>query len=137
MSQRHQRPGKPLAEKSSIASMLADAFVTSRLTVAFILACILIGSWALLITPRQDNPRIVVPAASITVDLPGATPAEVEALVIRPLEAAIKQVPGVDDVFSSDASSGEPSVWRFSTAVASLRERGRRSGHRGTGLNDR
>lgn len=67
-SQRHQRPGKPLAEKSSIASMLADAFVTSRLTVAFILACILIGSWALLITPRQDNPRIVVPAASITVD---------------------------------------------------------------------
>jgi multidrug efflux pump subunit AcrB len=105
MSQRHQRPGKPLAEKSSIASMLADAFVTSRLTVAFILACILIGSWALLITPRQDNPRIVVPAASITVDLPGATPAEVEALVIRPLEAAIKQVPGVDDVFSTALNS--------------------------------
>ena len=105
MSQHHQRPGKPLAEKSSIASMLADAFVTSRLTVAFILACILIGSWALLFTPRQDNPRIVVPAASITVDLPGATPAEVEALVIRPLEAVIKQVPGVDDVFSTALNS--------------------------------
>ncbi len=105
MSQHHQRPGKPIAEKSSIASMLADTFVTSRLTMAFILGCILIGTWALLITPRQDNPRIVVPAVSIMVELPGAPPAEIEELVIRPLEAAIKQVPGVDDIFSTALNS--------------------------------
>lgn len=105
MSQHHQRPGKALAEKNSVASILADAFVTSRLTTAFILACVLIGTWALLYTPRQDNPRIVVPAANIVVDLPGATPAEVEELVIRPLEAAIKQVPGVDDVYSTALNS--------------------------------
>ena len=76
--------GKPksLGEKASLASLLADTFVTSRLTVAFILACALIGAWALVETPRQDNPRIVVPAARISVEMPGATPAEIEALVV-------------------------------------------------------
>lgn len=89
---------KAFGEKFSFAALLADTFVTSRVTVAFILACVLIGSWSLLETPRQDNPRIVVPAAQILVDLPGATPAEIEALVLRPLEAVLNTVEGVDDI---------------------------------------
>ncbi len=84
----------------SLAAGLANAFVTSRLTLAFMLACALLGSHALLQTPREDNPRIVVPAAEVTVTLPGASPQEVEALLLRPLEAAIRQVPGVDDVYA-------------------------------------
>lgn len=84
----------------SLAAGLANAFVTSRLTLAFMLACALLGSYALLQTPREDNPRIVVPAAEVTVTLPGASPQEVEALLLRPLEAAIRQVPGVDDVYA-------------------------------------
>lgn len=92
--------GKPksLGEKASLASLLADTFVTSRLTVAFILACALIGAWALVETPRQDNPRIVVPAARISVEMPGATPAEIEALVVRPLESQVRTLEGVDDI---------------------------------------
>ncbi len=88
---------KSLGEKTSLASLLADTFVTSRLTAAFILACALVGAWALLETPRQDNPRIVVPAARISVEMPGATPAEVEALVVRPLEALVRTLDGVDE----------------------------------------
>lgn len=92
--------GKPkaLGEKTSFAALLADTFVTSRLTAAFILTCALIGAWALLETPRQDNPRIVVPAARISVEMPGATPAEIEALVVRPLEALVRTMDGVDDI---------------------------------------
>ena len=92
--------GKPrsFGEKASLASLLADTFVTSRLTVAFIITCALIGSWALLEIPRQDNPRIVVPAASIRVEMPGATPDEIEALVVRPLEAQVRTLEGVDDI---------------------------------------
>lgn len=105
MSSDPDNPRKSIAEKSSIASFLANTFVTSRLTVAFILACILIGAWSLLNTPRQDNPRIVVPAADVSVTFPGATPAEVEDLVIRPLEKLIKPIPGVDDVFATALDS--------------------------------
>lgn len=92
--------GKPksLGEKNSLAALLADTFVTSRLTVAFIISCALIGAWALVETPRQDNPRIVVPAARISVEMPGATPAEIEALVVRPLEAQVRTLEGVDDI---------------------------------------
>lgn len=95
----HRRP-KSIGEKTSLASLLADTFVTSRLTAAFILVCTLIGAWALLETPRQDNPRIVVPAARISVEMPGATPAEMEALVARPLEALVRTLDGVDDIDS-------------------------------------
>lgn len=89
---------KAFGEKSSVAALLADTFVTSRLTVAFMLACVLIGAWSLTQTPRQDNPRIVVPAARISVVMPGATPAEIENLVLRPLESAIARLPAVEDV---------------------------------------
>lgn len=89
---------KALGDKFSFAALLADTFVTSRLTAAFILACALVGAWSLLQTPRQDNPRIVVPAASISVEMPGATPEELEALVLRPLEAEIMTIAGVDDI---------------------------------------
>lgn len=96
---------KTFAEKPSVAAWLADSFVTSRLTSAFMLTCALIGCWAILETPRQDNPRIVVPAASVRVEMPGATPVELEALVIRPLEAEIARLPAVDDVDSIAVSS--------------------------------
>lgn len=89
---------KSFGEKASLAALLADTFVTSRLTVAFIIACTLIGAWALVETPRQDNPRIVVPAARISVEMPGATPAEMEALVVRPLESQVRTLEGVDDI---------------------------------------
>jgi multidrug efflux pump subunit AcrB len=93
-----RRLPKSLGEKTSLAALLTDTFVTSRLTVAFILACALIGAWALLETPRQDNPRIVVPAARISVEMPGATPAEMEALVVRPIEALVRTLDGVDEL---------------------------------------
>ncbi len=92
-----RRQPKSIGEKASLAAWLADTFVTSRLTAAFIFACALVGAWALLETPRQDNPRIVVPAARISVEMPGATPAEMEALVVRPLEALVRTLEGVDE----------------------------------------
>lgn len=93
-----ERKSKSFGEKTSLASLLADSFVTSRLTVAFIFACALVGAWALLETPRQDNPRIVVPAARISVEMPGATPAEMESLIVRPLEGLVRTLDGVDDI---------------------------------------
>lgn len=89
----------------SIAAALAEAFVTSRLTVAFILVCALLGTYALVMTPREDNPRISVPAAEVMVTLPGASPAEVEDLLLRPLEGAVKLIPGVEHVYTMAMNS--------------------------------
>ncbi len=87
------------------AGWLTRIFVTSRITPVVILACLLLGVVAIRNTPREENPQIVVPAADIMVRLPGATPQEMEALVVRPLENTIKQIAGVDHTYATAMDS--------------------------------
>ena len=91
--------------KLNIAGRLANIFITSKLTVLFVLACVLVGVLAVTLTPREENPQIIVPAAQIQVLLPGSSAAEVEELVIRPLEGDIKQITGVDHVYATAMNS--------------------------------
>ena len=87
------------------AGRLAEIFVSSKLTVLFMLACALLGLLAMALTPREENPQIVVPGAEVRVALPGASPEEVEELVIRPLEGIVKQIPGVDHTYATAMNS--------------------------------
>ncbi len=89
----------------NIAGRLADFFVTSKLTALFVVACVLIGLLAVILTPREENPQIVVPGAEVRVLLPGASPVEVEELVIRPIEGQIREIPGVDHVYATAVNS--------------------------------
>jgi multidrug efflux pump subunit AcrB len=91
--------------KLNSAGRLANLFATSRLTVLFMLACTLLGVLAVTLTPREENPQIIVPGAQVRVFLPGASAAEVEQLVIRPLEDIVKQIPGVDHTFATAMNS--------------------------------
>lgn len=87
------------------AGRLAQLFVTSKLTVLFILACTLLGLLAVTLTPREENPQIVVPGAEVQVSLPGASAEEVEELVLHPLEGIVKQIPGVDHTYATAVNS--------------------------------
>lgn len=91
--------------KLSIAGTLTEIFVTSRLTVLFIMACILFGALSIALTPRDENPQILVPGAEVLVALPGASAEEVERLVIRPLEGIVKQINGVDHTYATAVNS--------------------------------
>lgn len=91
--------------KTSFAAALTERFVTSKLTLLFMLSCMIFGLFSLFNTPREDNPQIVIPGASIVVNLPGASAAEVEKLVVRPLEGAIRQIPGVDKFYSTSVTN--------------------------------
>ncbi|MEW5839167.1 MAG: efflux RND transporter permease subunit [Pseudomonadota bacterium] len=83
----------------NIAGKLAQTFIHSKITLLIIIAITLVGLLALLITPREYNPKIVVPAANIIVAKPGASAAEVRDLVVRPLEAIMRAQSGVDHTF--------------------------------------
>jgi len=87
------------------AGWIAQAFVTSKLTVLFMLSCVLLGVMAILLTPREENPQIVVPGAEIFVSMPGATPDEIEELVINPLEGIIREISGVDHTYATALNS--------------------------------
>ncbi len=82
--------------RPNLACRLAGAFITSKLTILFMLGLVLLGGMAVVMTPREENPQILVPGAVITVALPGASAAEVEELVVAPLEGVVGEMTGVD-----------------------------------------
>ncbi len=97
---------KALSEpKLNLAGQIAKTFVISKLTVLFILGCTLIGFLAVTLTPREENPQIIIPGAQIISYLPGATAAEVEQLIVNPLEATIREINGVDHTYATAMNS--------------------------------
>jgi multidrug efflux pump subunit AcrB len=88
----------------NIAGRLAGSFLESKITPLMILALFLLGAMALVMTPREYNPQIVVPAASIIVTKPGASAEEVDNLIVKPLEAIMHAQSGVDHTFGYAAN---------------------------------
>ncbi|HTH15508.1 MAG TPA: efflux RND transporter permease subunit [Magnetospirillum sp.] len=88
-----------MAEANNFAGVLARTFITSKLTVVFIIAVTLLGILAITLTPREENPQILVPAAQVTVTLPGASAKEVEELIVTPLEGILGEMTGVDHTY--------------------------------------
>lgn len=82
------------------AGRTARTFVDSKLTPLFVLFVLLLGVLAALTTPREENPQIVVPGAQVTFGLPGASPTEVERLIVAPMEGVLRQIDGVDHTFA-------------------------------------
>ncbi|MBX3024215.1 efflux RND transporter permease subunit [bacterium] len=79
---------------------IVEIFITSKLSILFLLASFAAGAVALLATPREEEPQIVVPFADVIVEMPGASAAEVENLVATPLEAKLWEIDGVEYVYS-------------------------------------
>ena len=96
-----------------IAGRLAAAFIDSKLTPLAILGSLLLGVYAVLALPREEEPQIVVPMVDVFVDVPGARPAEVEQRVTRPLEQLLWEVPGVEYVYSTSSPGRSMVVVRF------------------------
>jgi multidrug efflux pump subunit AcrB len=89
----------PTATPMNIAGRIANYFVDSKLTILIILVALLAGSMAILSTPREENPKIVVPAANIIVSKPGASPEEIQQLIVKPLEAILQGLKGVEHTY--------------------------------------
>ncbi|KUJ72716.1 efflux RND transporter permease subunit [Thiomicrospira sp. WB1] len=87
------------ADKLNSAGKLAKAFIHSKITMMIMVAVTLAGVLALMVTPREYNPQIVVPAANIMVPKAGATPEEVQNMVVKPLESIMNSVSGVKHTF--------------------------------------
>jgi len=83
----------------NIAGKLGKAAMGSHVTPMLSILVFFIGIVALLLTPREENPQIDVPAANVFVSMEGASPQEVENLVVRPLEMVLREMTGVDHSF--------------------------------------
>jgi multidrug efflux pump subunit AcrB len=74
-------------EERGLTAAIVRVFITSKLSLVFLIASFLLGAAALLLTPREEEPQIVVPVADVFVSAPGASAEEVEKLVATPLES--------------------------------------------------
>jgi len=87
------------ASDLNLAGRIAAYFVDSKLTLLIMLFAFVAGVFAFLVTPREENPSIVVPAANIMVQKPGASPVEIEQLIVKPLEAILQGLAGIDHTY--------------------------------------
>ena len=83
-----------------MAGKVAHAFIDSRLTPLVIVAGLLLGAFAILETPREEEPQIVVPMLDVVVQMPGASSQEVAQRVSLPMEKLLREVPGVEYIYS-------------------------------------
>jgi len=96
-----------------MAGKLAAAFIHSKLTPLLIVASLLLGVLATVALPREEEPQIIVPMIDVFVDLPGASPAEVEQRITRPLEKLLWEVPGLEYLYSTSSPGRAMIVARF------------------------
>ena len=91
---------KPEDLHLGLTARLVKVFLLSKLPTIIILVSLLAGLAALLYTPREEDPQIKVPMVDILIRFPGASPAEVENLVVINLEKKLWEIVGLEDLYS-------------------------------------
>ncbi len=88
------------AEHHGFTNAIVHAFLHSNLSLVLVILAAALGIAALIVTPREEDPQIVVPMADVYVSFPGRSAVEVEQLVTTPLEKLLYQIDGVEYVYS-------------------------------------
>ncbi|MBN1845275.1 MAG: efflux RND transporter permease subunit [Sedimentisphaerales bacterium] len=92
---------------------IVQTFLQGSFSILLILISLLVGGFSLWITPREEDPQIVVPVADVFISMPGATAAEVERQVATRLEKLLYQIDGVEYVYSMSFPSQAVVTVRF------------------------
>jgi multidrug efflux pump subunit AcrB len=102
-----------LDRNGDFLSQLVRIFLESKLSLILIIFSLLLGAAALFVTPREEDPQIVVPLADVYVQFPGHSAQEVEQLVAAPLERMLYQIDGVEYVYSMSRENSAVITVRF------------------------
>lgn len=102
-----------MKQKLGPAGTIAKAFINSKLTVLIVAASLLLGYFAVVSLPREEEPQIIVPMVDVFVSMPGASAKEVEERVTNPMEKLLWEIPGVEYVYSTSSPGFSMVVVRF------------------------
>jgi multidrug efflux pump subunit AcrB len=87
-------------DKLSISGILAKSFQNNQLTPLIALVLVLLGAFAVMVTPREEEPQIDVTFANVMIGLPGATAKEVEQLITNPAEQVLDELSDIKHIYS-------------------------------------
>ena len=96
-----------------LAGRIAHGFIDSKLTPLVIVAALLLGAFSILETPREEEPQIVVPMLDVFVQMPGASPEEISQRVSLPMEKLLREIPGVEYIYSINQPGVSMLIVRF------------------------
>ncbi len=89
-----------MAAPLGITGRIAAQFLRSEITPLLALIGLLLGAFAVVVTPREEEPQINVTLANVFVPFPGASAVEVEQLVTTPAEQVLSEIEGVKHIYS-------------------------------------
>jgi hypothetical protein len=95
------------------AGRLARAFIDSKLTPLIVVTAVLLGLFAVVMLPREEEPQIKVPMIDVLVELPGFSAREVEERATRPMEKLLWEIPGVEYLYSISNEGSSLVIVRF------------------------
>lgn len=102
-------PGEP----TSPLTRLVALFLRGDVAILFTIVSLAIGGAALYLTPREEEPQIIVPMADVMINAPGLSAEEVDRQVTQPLEKLLYQIDGVEYVYSASQSGSAVVTVRF------------------------
>lgn len=86
-------------EVTDVAGKFAKGFLRSPLTAVLGAFLLLMGYMALNVMPREEDPQIAISGGAVIVPMPGATPKEIENVIVNPLERKLREVSGIEHVY--------------------------------------
>jgi len=87
------------------AGKLAKSFIYNPLTAILAVFLLSIGYLALVVMPREEDPQIAISGGTVIVPLPGATPKEVDNIIVKPLERKLREISGVEHIYGMAADN--------------------------------
>jgi multidrug efflux pump subunit AcrB len=89
-----------VSTKLGVSGRLAQRFLHNQLTPLLAIAALALGLFAIMVTPREEDPDINVTFANIFIPFPGASPSQVESQVATPMERVLSEISGVKHIYS-------------------------------------
>lgn len=81
------------------AGKLAKSFIYNPLTPILAVFLLAIGYLSLVVMPREEDPQIAISGGTVIVPLPGATPSEIDNIIVKPLERKLREISGVEHIY--------------------------------------
>lgn len=89
-----------MSQNLNSAGKIAKIFINHPLTGILGIFILILGYFALQFMPKEENPQIKVSGAVVIVALPDAKASEIQKVIIEPLEKKIREIKGVEHIFS-------------------------------------
>ncbi len=89
-----------MSERLGFSGRVAQLFLTNQLTPLLALFGLLLGLFAVLVTPREEEPQIDVTMANVIIPFPGASASQVESLIAEPMEQVLAEISDVKHLYS-------------------------------------